>query len=272
MHLESVHEMFTYLESCYGSIPRPASWRAVEDAVQSDDWHKPSLALEKTSATPQNILLDLLATLNGERDNMQLLSKPVAVTPTLNGPLELEMEVVPCKAGSGQMDEPEDTNPEVSNSHIDKTSTIGTCGQLVNMTRDLHLFKPSSETFDLAINSTNLKDSCIIETTLQMPVEHDQCIQTCSGLIADIPDPLSAHVACSNLSTQCPGQVFGTMNTECKLAQAQTFDNGEVTLPHPHEVQMTPLNLNVPANEPKWLQDPQEAKWPQPEQDHMQAM
>ncbi|KAI6025713.1 hypothetical protein F5J12DRAFT_780540 [Pisolithus orientalis] len=103
----------------------------------------------------------------------------------LNGHLEVEVEVVPCEAGSGQMDEPEDTNLEMSNSHTDKTSTIGMHGQLIDMTRDLHLLEPGSETFNLTINSTNLEDSCIIETTLQMPVRNDQHIQTCSGLIAN---------------------------------------------------------------------------------------
>ncbi|KAI6147079.1 hypothetical protein BKA82DRAFT_4015213 [Pisolithus tinctorius] len=77
------------------------------------------------------------------------------------------------------MDEPEDANPEVSNGHIDKPNTIGTCGQpIVDTTEgDLLLSEPNIETVDLEIILL-LEDVRIIKTTLQMPIRNDQHIQT----------------------------------------------------------------------------------------------
>ncbi|KAI6147075.1 hypothetical protein BKA82DRAFT_4015210 [Pisolithus tinctorius] len=166
------------------------------------------------------------------------------------------------------MDEPEDANPEVSNGHIDKPNTIGTCGQpIVDTTEgDLLLSEPNIETVDLEINSTNLEDVRIIKTTLQMPIRNDQHIQTCSGLIANIPDPPYTHVTCSNSSTQHPDQVFGTTSTEKKLAQGRTFDNGEIALPCPREAQVTPSNQGTLTDKQRWLKPLQEG-----ERDHAQA-
>ncbi|KAI6140906.1 hypothetical protein BKA82DRAFT_4019108 [Pisolithus tinctorius] len=157
------------------------------------------------------------------------------------------------------MDEPEDANPEVSNGHIDKPNTIGTCGQpIVDMTEgDLLLSEPN---IDLEINSTNLEDVRIIKTTLQMLIRNDQHIQTCSGLIANIPDPPYTHVTCSNSSTQHPDQVFGTTSTEKKLAQGRTFDNREIALPCPREVQVTPSNQGTLTDKQRWLKPLQEGK------------
>ncbi|KAI6009462.1 hypothetical protein F5J12DRAFT_782001 [Pisolithus orientalis] len=183
------------------------------------------------------------------------------------------MEVVPCEAGSGQMDEPEDTNLEVSNSHIDETSAIGTHGQLIDTTRgDPHLFEPDSKTFDLAINSTNLNNAHVIKTTSQMPVEHNQHIQTCGDPIANVPDPPHIHTVVPNPFVQQSDQICSGMDAECKLAPAQTFVNGEITIPHPHEAQTTPSDQGVPADKPKPLEDWQEAAWLPPGRDRMQMV
>ncbi|KAI5988938.1 hypothetical protein F5J12DRAFT_915885 [Pisolithus orientalis] len=286
LHLKTPLEKFTYLEKHYGSVTRPESWKTTEEDAQSDNLqncHSPVLhGAEATSQQTSGSLLGQSATHDNKRDSTELSLETVEVTPsqcrqvevssiniptaevehTLNGHLELELEGVPCEAGSGSMDELGDANPKTSSGRADKTSAAGTCSQLViaNVTRDLHLLKPSSETFDLAINSINLENTHAIKTTSQTPVNHDQHIQTCSSLITNIPDLPCIHVAAPNPFIGQSDQVFGTSNTERKLARARTVSNGEITIPHPHEAQTTLSDQAALTNEPKCLKDLQEAE------------
>ncbi|KAI6155762.1 hypothetical protein BKA82DRAFT_4011204 [Pisolithus tinctorius] len=107
------------------------------------------------------------------------------------------------------MDEPEDANPEVSNGHIDKPNTIGTCGQpIVDTTEgDLLLSEPNIETVDLEINSTNLED-------------HRKEVST----------------------------------------RANSSTTGEIALPCPREVQVTPSNQGTLTDKQRWLKPLQEGE------------
>ncbi|KAI5996520.1 hypothetical protein F5J12DRAFT_785465 [Pisolithus orientalis] len=261
LHLKAPLEKFTYLEKRYGSVTRPESWKTTEeDAQTTHDNKKDSaeLSLETVEVTPSQC----------RQVEASSIDIPTAeVEHALNGHSELELEGVPCEAGSGSMDELGDANPKMSSGCTDETSATGTRSQLVvaNVTRDLHLLKSGSETFDLAINSTNLENTRAIKTTSQMPVNHDQHIRTCSSLIADIPDPPCIHVTAPNPFIGQSDQVFGTSNTERKLARAQTVSNGEITIPHPHEAQTTLSDQAALTNKPKCLKDLQEAERPHPE-------
>ncbi|KAI6039131.1 hypothetical protein EDC04DRAFT_3141009 [Pisolithus marmoratus] len=202
LHLKSPLEKWDYLEQRFGSIPRPDSWLAAEEAMrQCKTQHELSVAGETAqcagdSHDEPNTLTEEESSSDGPNDCAE----------TKTGHLTPEFEVVDVRhmednlpvveTGTSDAEQPDKcTNtlkaPDEDSRHMDKAVASRDSPEL------------SSKAHKTAGDTTKWARKRSIDNGSQTPVECIEHVKANGETIANIPDPPGMHAECPTPYVEC---------------------------------------------------------------------
>ncbi|KAI6103515.1 hypothetical protein F5141DRAFT_1239107 [Pisolithus sp. B1] len=205
MHLDTPREMFTYLENCYGQIPRPEIQKTVDEAVQQHDMPSEQyMTGESAQSTcdsdngPENLP-------GGHKDPVD---SPNDCAETKSGFLTPKTKVT-----DAQHVEPHILMVEVGETggiQLDKrvnalkapNERCQCMDDEVAVCRDLP--ESNFKAFEPVDDNTGQTGGRPTEHVPLMPIKENQCSQTHNETIANIPDPPSTHSEPSTLQIEHP--------------------------------------------------------------------
>ncbi|KAI5984745.1 hypothetical protein EDD15DRAFT_2374848 [Pisolithus albus] len=231
MHLDTPHEMFSYLENRYGPIPRPESLKAVEKAMPQCDTQPEQDAAGETAQDTCNS--------NDEPEYSpgsqgEPVYSPSDCAEIMKGHLEPETEIIDAQqvdylpmvevgaADSEVLDECTNAlDAPVPGRHFTQSQRHKRSYSPPSATR----FSPLQWASDEAAESRDLPElsSKTLDSVgntigqagvrLQMPIEDTRCLSMDDETIANVPDPPTTHYELATSQIECPTQTRSATST-----------------------------------------------------------
>ncbi|KAI6021097.1 hypothetical protein EDC04DRAFT_382131 [Pisolithus marmoratus] len=223
MHLETPHETFAYLENRYGSIPRPESLKFVDKTARQHDLPSKQYVTEESALGTCDSVNKPLDTPSMEEDPSDFPNDCAEIT---DGHEEPKAEIVDARLVENHLlvVEVGTVDAEWSNERtnaLDAPDEGSQCASnKVAESRDLP--EPSSKALDPVDSTVGQASGRPIKCIPQTCLKYNQCTETNSETILDIPDPPDTQSEHPILGSHTPTRTHSATSTEFFLPVLET--------------------------------------------------
>ncbi|KIK21162.1 hypothetical protein PISMIDRAFT_12428 [Pisolithus microcarpus 441] len=199
MHLDTPHETFVYLENRYSQIPRLEIQKTVDEAVQQHDLSsKQDVTVESAQGTcdsdnePESSPDGSDDSLDSPSDCTKTQTGHMKPKPEVADVQQLEDHLLVVEAGAVDSIRPD----ECANVLEAPDKGCQCASDKIEESQDLP--RSSSKSLEPNGDTTRLAGGHSIESGLLPSIEENQCTQSSSEMIANVPDPPGTHAELPN--------------------------------------------------------------------------